>query len=71
MERGVTVFFRFFPEKVLRCLGQEVDLKTTFRSQKNIKNDKNEQKNGRKGQNMSNINQELIICSCENVSQNL
>ena len=56
---------------MLRCLGQEIDLKTTFRRPKNIKNDKNEQKNGRKGQNMSNMNQDLIICSCENVTQNL
>ena len=34
--KGGSSFFRFFSEKVLRCLGQEVDLKTTFQRQNKI-----------------------------------
>ena len=55
----------------MRCVGQEIDLKTTFGHQKkHTKNDKNEQMIGQNGENMSNIKQELIICSCKKVARN-
>ena len=51
-------------------LAKKSTLKTTFRRQKITKNDKNEQMIGQKGENMSNIKQELIICSCKKVARN-
>ena len=52
--KGGSSFFRFFPKKVLRCLGQEIDLKTTFQRQSNIKTTKTSRRMVKKVQNVQN-----------------